>query len=194
MPISSIRQLAVAAAFCCAALPAAHGQVVTTLNYNLATTDAVIPDFHFHSDQPCDFHTGLDPTRYRTVSMTVTAAGAYTFEDQYDDTTLFDASLGVYSGAFNPANPSASCVASVDDDQVMNLTAGTYTLVMTSLDEMDHIPGAYRYTIDGPAAVGLSATDPRTVASVPTLAEWSLGLLAALAAGLGWRGLRRRHA
>ncbi|MEZ5606770.1 MAG: IPTL-CTERM sorting domain-containing protein [Burkholderiaceae bacterium] len=194
MPISSIRQLAVAAAFCCAALPAAHGQVVTNLNYNLTLTDAVLPDFHFDSGQPCVLHTGIDPTRYRTVSMTVTTAGTYNFYDTgYVDDGM-DGSLGIYSGPFSVANPSVSCVASVDDDQDVVLSPGTYTLILTSLDGIDNIPGAFRYTIDGPTAVTLSSTNPSAVAPVPTLAEWSLGLLAALAAGLGWRNLRRRSA
>lgn len=192
--MSSIRQLAVAAAFCCAALPAAHAQVVTNLNYNLALTDAVIPDFHFDSGQPCDIHFVGDPGRYRTTPMRVTTGGTYNFRDAgyYDDPGGLDGSLGIYSGSFNPASPAVNCVASVDDDQDVTLTAGTYTLVLSAWDGISEIPGAFHYTIDGPAAVALSSSG--AVAAVPTLAEWSLGLLAALAAALGWRGMRRRNA
>lgn len=200
MPISSIRQLAFAAAFCCVALPAAHAQVTTTLNYNLALSDAVISHFHFYDDQPCDYNTNTiyGPNRYRIMSMTVAANGTYNFYDKgYDngDGNGQDGTLGIYSGSFNPADPGSACVASVDDNQDVTLAPGTYTLVLTSWsgvggDGGGDVPGSFRYIIKGPAAVTFSDT----VAAVPTLAEWGLALLAALAAAMGMRGLRRRSA
>ena len=167
----------------------AQAQVVTTLDYNLALSDGVFNGY-FLSGQPCDV--GTEDNRYRTTPFVVTAAGAYTFTDVGYYGTLNDGTMAVYSGSFNPAAPATGCVASVDDNATMTLAAGTYTLVMSSYEGTNgDIPGAFRYTVDGPAAVTFAAPVP-TVQAVPTLSEWSLLLLAASAAGIGARRLRRR--
>ncbi len=92
------------------------------------------------------------------------------------------------------ANPGTNCVASIDDgEETFNLSAGTYTLVLTAYDGEDDIPGDFGYTIEGPAAVQLGPRAPTTVTPVPTLSEWTLALLAAGAGALGMRRLSRRR-
>ena len=178
----------------------AQAQVTTNLNYNLSLSDQPFTG-RFYSDQPCDFSTST-PTgnRYRTMTMQVTMAGSYAFFDEgYDVGAPYsDGTLGVYSGAFNPASPSTNCVGSVDDDQPLNLTPGTYTLVLSSYNGQGDgegdvgIPGQFFYQITGPARVVLPGNTPPAVTAVPTLSEWTLMLLALSAAGLGASRLRRK--
>lgn len=186
--------LASAALASCALV--AQAQVTTDVKYNLALSDSVF-NGGFRSGQPCNFDTSTAGNRYRTITIRVTAAGTYNFFDEgYDLETFYkDGTLGVYSGAFNPASPSSTCVGTVDDDQDLNLDPGTYTLVLSSYNgpdvdpEESDIPGQFWYKINGPASVVLPTP---TVAAVPTLAEWSLMLLSLGAAGLGMRRLRRK--
>ncbi|MGB3071603.1 MAG: IPTL-CTERM sorting domain-containing protein [Ottowia sp.] len=188
----------VAAALLATGALSAQAQVTSTINYNLVLSDAPWTG-RFYSDQPCEMDTHSPVNRYRTMTVQVTVAGNYQFFDESYDAGGSDSTLGIYSGAFDPANPATRCVASVDDDQTVNLSPGTYTLVLSSYDGIGEegeggepedagIPGAFRYSVTGPARVG----PPASVASVPTLAEWSLALLALSAAGLGMRGLRRK--
>ena len=187
MPCKPIRRALLAAALLCAGVTAAHAQVATPLNYSLAMSDGVLPNYHFDTGpQPCNIHSGLSETRYRTTTMTVSTAGTYSFTDAFLSGN--DASLGIFTGAFNPASPTTNCFASVDDGASLALAPGNYTLVLTSLNGLSNIPGAFRYNIDGPAAVTFAETAP---AAVPTLSEWAAWLLAALAGWLGLRSLRR---
>lgn len=166
-----------------------------TLDYSLALTDGVVPDYHFDDGMPCNIHTERGETRYRTLQMQVTTAGDYRFLDAKADVAYDgypDGSLGIYGGPFNPASPATHCVASLDDDQTYTLPAGVYTLVLASQNDMAEIPGNYRYTISGPAAVVLRASGSDATKSVPSLGGWGLAMLTGMAALLGGRRLRQR--
>lgn len=133
----------------CAGLPAAYAQVTTTVNYNLALSDGVLSNYHFDTGSPCNIHVVGSPTRFRTTTITVTAAGSYAFSDYIYLGGGNDGSLGIFTGAFDPANPATNCFAGVDDNATYTLPVGTYTLVLTALDGLTQIPGSFGYTITG---------------------------------------------
>lgn len=200
--MSTLKNILASVALASSAL-AAQAQVTTNVNYNLALSDQAFTG-RFYSGQPCNIETASpNNNRYRTLTMQVTMGGSYAFNDEgYDIGAPYnDGTLGVYSGAFNPASPSTNCVGSVDDDQELNLTPGTYTLVLTSYEGQGGgeggeggtgIPGQFFYEINGPARVVLAGNTPAAVTAVPTLSEWTLMLLALCAAGLGASRLRRK--
>ena len=176
----------------CAGLPAAYAQVTTTVNYNLALSDGVLSNYHFDTGSPCNIHVVGSPTRFRTTTITVTAAGSYAFSDYIYLGGGNDGSLGIFTGAFDPANPATIFFDGMDANEIYTLPVGTYTLVLTALDGLTQIPGSFGYTITGPAAVAVGTAAEPT--AVPTLSEWSMVLLASLAGVLGLRRLRRRQA
>ncbi|WP_028603568.1 IPTL-CTERM sorting domain-containing protein [Ottowia thiooxydans] len=192
--MSALKNLLATVAMASCAL-SAQAQVTTNLSYSLALTDA--PMFNRYSGgQPCDIDSTPIDNRYRTMPMTVTATGAYSFSDVSGS----NGTMAVYSGPFNPASLGTNCVASVDDGSTLTLAAGTYTLVMTSFGGVSpgegapDIPGNFAYRIEGPAAISLNVqpVNPTpTVTAVPTLSEWTLLLLAISAAGFGASRLRR---
>lgn len=152
---------------------AASPVMAQVLPYSLANTDPTLPTYHFDSGQPCNIHTTGGSYYYKLVTATVSTAGLYTFQDNF---TPDDASIGVYSGAFNAATPATNCVGTVDDTFGLNLTPGVYTFVLTSLATTQ--TSTYQYTITGPAAVVFSAP-----ATVPTMSEWAMILFGLLLAG-----------
>lgn len=108
---------------------------------------------------------------------------------------LVDGALGLYAGAFDPGNPIAHCVGSVDGNKSIHLPDGEYIAVFTTAG-----PGTggeeVGFGFAGPAAVTL-APYPTTpvVASVPTLSEWAMIFLGvALAGGAALMIQRRRTA
>ena len=162
---------------------AASPVMAQVLPYSLANTDPTLPTYHFDSGQPCSIHTTGGPYYYRLVTATVSTAGVYTFVDNF---TPGDASLGVYSGAFNATTPATNCVATVDDNQNVTLSAGTYTFVLTSLGTA--LTSTYQYTITGPAAVVIAPA-----ASVPTMSEWAMILFGLLLVGGAAVMIQRRR-
>ncbi|MET4579870.1 IPTL-CTERM sorting domain-containing protein [Ottowia thiooxydans] len=194
--MSAVKNVLASVALACAFV-SAQAQVNTNLTYSLALTDGQMTG-RFYDGQPCDLESGTPDNRFRTMPITVTTAGDYEFVDQRESPTIQDGTLGIYSGVFSSTSLATNCVASVDDGATFTLAAGTYTLVMTSYGgtngEGGDLPGSFRYTIDGPAAVRLGAqpVTPPPVTAVPTLSEWTLMLLALSAAGLGASRLRRK--
>ncbi|WP_122466187.1 hypothetical protein [Brevundimonas lutea] len=172
-----------AAAITLATAGSAAAQVVSTINYTLAPGDSLTNDHHFDTGQPCNIHSGVGDTLFETQTMTVSVGGSY------DVTDLFvpdDASLGIYSGAFDTNNPTVGCVATVDDGLTVALPAGVYTVVLSSLNSPGD--GDYGYAFDGPAAVTFSAA----AATVPTLTEWAMIILAMGLGGVALVYARRR--
>lgn len=186
------------AAVCLSGLSAMAQAADTAVPYSLTTTQPRTNNFHFDSGQPCSIHTGGgeggDLTApYTVVSYQVTVGGSYSFSDfglLFNDGP--DGSLGVFNGNFDPANPEVGCVGSVDDNQDITLTPGVYTLVLTTLDGMNPIPGDFEYRISGPAALVPVAT---TSVPVPTLSESLLIALMLLlgACGMGAVAQRQRQ-
>lgn len=189
--MSLLKNIVAAAVLASCALTA-HAQVGSRLNYSLTEADSAVDGYFDDSDPTCNF--GSEVNRYRTLSIQVTAAGSYRFYDNgYLDDIGQDGTLGIFSAPFNPLDLGSGCVASIDDDNTVTLAAGTYTLVMSSYDGVGgDIPGTFRYTVTGPAAIGGLTPIASAIAAVPTLSEWSLMLLGLGAAGLGMRRLRRK--
>lgn len=189
--VALLKSFVVAAALTACAL-SAHAQVGSRLDYSLGLADSTVNGYFYDSDPTCNF----DPedNRYRTMTIQVTTSGSYRFYDNgYEDSIGQDGTLGIYSGAFDPGNLGTGCAATIDDDHTVTLTAGTYTLVMSSYDGVNgDIPGTFRYTVTGPALIGGLVPIQSAVTAVPTLSEWGLMLMGLGAAGLGMRRLRRK--
>lgn len=182
----------VLAAVCLSGLSVMAQAAETAVPYSLTAADPTTNNFRFFSGQPCDINHG-DPgdvdddhtAPYKLVSYQVTVGGIYNFFDVSYDNDGPDGTMAVYSGNFDPANPAAGCVGSVDDDQNIRLRPGTYTLVLTAYNGMDDVPGDFEYRIT-----------PMPVATpVPTLSESLLMALMVLvgACGLGAVAKRQRQ-
>lgn len=100
----------------------------------------------------------LLPTKYvyELMTLTVSADGDYTYTDNRSVGGLIDIEVAVYDGPFDAGAPLDNCLASLDDINVIALTAGTYTLAVTSYDEPT--TGAYSFTFDGPGEVTAATT------------------------------------
>lgn len=119
--------------------------------------------------------TGIASRRYELRTVTVSTTGDYAFEDWSDD----DGILGIYSGAFTPADSAQNCVGGIDDSRTVTLAAGTYTLLYSTYDPASLQTVSYSYTGPGTITVGAAP------AAVPTLTEWAMIALAMLLAGAG---------
>jgi len=129
--------------------------------------------------------------------ITIHQSGTYSVVDSVGPgfPNLVDGTLGLYSGAFDPANPMAHCVGSVDGNKDISLSDGEYIAVFTTAGSATG-GEEVGFGFGGPAAVTL-APYPTTpvVASVPTLSEWAMIFLGvALAGGAALMIQRRRTA
>lgn len=150
-------------------------------DYTISNTDPVM-NAMYGNGVPCSLDS-VDPRNYKTVSVTVTAAGAYTIDDE----TVQDAAAAIYS-TFDPAAPLSGCLASIDSSGTVNLTPGTYTLVLTKWSD---VWGAFRVRVTGPAPLVYAGSAP---AAVPTLSEWAMILLGMILVGGAALHIHRRQA
>lgn len=158
-------------------LPAfAQAQV---FDYVLDSASPVI-NAGFGSAVPCAAYT-TDPRKYKTVVVTVSTAGTYTFTDAGPS----DAAAAIYS-TFDPASPLSGCLASVDGLLDVNLAPGAYTLL---LSQWGNGGTDFSINVTGPAPLTSGAPAP-----VPTLSEWAMILLGAVLAGGAALQLHRRRA
>lgn len=138
------------------AAPAARAEV-TTLSTVVSADDATYP---YRIGDGCIFTTTGSPTpeprNYVVRRLTVSVPGTYLYRDRYS-TGGVDMGLAVYPvGGFDPANPSARCITSGDDDEAFDLSsASSYTIVATTYNASRS--GALIFTLDGPGAATLSA-------------------------------------
>jgi hypothetical protein len=163
---------------------AAQAQVISNFPYTLTGADPTFSDYHFDEGAPCNVHTGLGGSRaYQTVTISFPTGGAYSF----DDTGAADGAFAIYTGAFDPLNPTVGCLASADVPfGPFNVPAGTYTLVLSAWYDGDL--GNFQATLNGPGPVNIGP-----LAVVPTMTEWSMILFALLlAAGAAWQVQHRR--
>lgn len=117
----------------------------------------------------CTLH-GWD-VNYITKTVNVTASGDYVIYDtgyyDSDDSTL-DILVNFYSqGNFNPAAPLNNCVDGVDDSGTATLGAGTYTMVISSYEELK--TGNFTFSFDGPGdivEVGANCPYPLSTSAV----------------------------
>lgn len=114
--------------------------------------------------------------RYQVAgTISVSTTGNYTFVDAGNwfpfvlpQGGIADTVTMVYEGSFNPANPSANQVASVDDFDTVQMNAGTsYILVVQHW--CDEFNGAYAIVVDGEQGTisgdGFTSL-PRTIANL----------------------------
>ena len=157
----------------------ATAQVTTTFNGVLSGAE---PTF----DSP---YCG-DANTYNVVGpVTPTVSGNYDYVDLSIFITL-DMQIDVYTGSFDPANPTANYFGGYDDFGTLGLTAGThYYFVVSPL--CAHRPdGAWEFSLTGPGDVEAALI----AVEVPTLGPISVAvmaiLLGILATALLWG---RRH-
>lgn len=173
------------------------GGSVAAQNFAVPITGANSPiSYHYTDSGTCNTSNGGSRV-YEVAMITIHQPGMYDVVDSVGPgyPNLVDGALGLYGGAFDPANPMAHCVGSVDGNKSIHLPDGEYIAVFTTAG-----PGTggeeVGFGFGGPAAVTL-APYPTTpvVASVPTLSEWAMIFLGvALAGGAALMIQRRRTA
>ncbi len=137
---------------------------------------------------------------YITKTVDVTVAGDYVIYDTgyFDsDTSTIDILVNFYAGTFDPAQPYSHCVAGVDDSGTATLGAGTYTMVISSYNELDSGNFTFRFTGPGdivevggncPYPLSTSAVQYQIPAGAPVFyaADLATQLTWALPAGTWW--------
>lgn len=97
---------------------------------------------------------GVSPVLYVAHSFTVDADGVYNFSAT---STGGFASLYLFEGSFDPANPFPTCVAADNSGNPVTfsypLTAGTRYFAVPFDDTFDQLGGDYSLTIDGPGNI-----------------------------------------
>ena len=98
-------------------------------------------------------------------------SGDYTFVDLFDPG---DGYIGIYDGTFDPADPGPRCIAAIDDQETVALTASTpYVIGLSSFNGFD--TGTFRYQVDGPGTFQIGGYTPSAsstdVAAVPNPAR-----------------------
>ncbi len=161
----------------------AMAQVSSTIPVTLTGADPVAAGYHFDEGQPCNVHTGLGGNRaYQTKTVNVAATGTYTLSDQGPG----DIGFALYTGSFDPLNPTVGCVASTDGAINISLTSGNYTLVQMAWS--NGALGNFSSGFNGPGAVTTVAA-----AAIPTLSEWAMILFGTILAGGAALYVQRRR-
>lgn len=168
---------------------AAAAQVPSTLTTNLGPSNPTATMAAYsNSLANCVENGGFSGVRrYHVASVTLSVSGTYSF----NDVSSQDGMLGIYAGAFSPANLSQNCVVGVDDGRTVNVPSGTYTLVYFDYNTGVSPPQTISFNIDGPAAVVAGpAVGPATV---PTMSEWAMILFGTMLAGGAALFIQRRR-
>ena len=109
----------------------------------------------------CTGLSALGPVRYQVEPFYVGTSGSYTITSIQDG---WDGVIFVYQGFFNPAAPTANCVAGNDDasggvgtsELLVGLNASVqYLLVTTAFEKGEE--GTFTNSFDGPGAIILAA-------------------------------------
>jgi hypothetical protein len=159
----------------------AVAQTPSTVSTTLTASDPSWSNF-IGTGSPCIIYLS-GARKYKTLNINVATAGNYSITDAYAG---IDGSLAIYSGSFNPLSPLDNCVTSVDDSSGATLSAGNYTLVLTSYH--DGQLGNVSYIFNGPGSVSVVSATP-----VPTMSEWAMILFGTLLAGSTALYLQRRR-
>ncbi len=142
--------------------------VTSNVGYTLSAADPVLTAPLGNAsvgDCTPDASTGSFP--YQVVRVKVSAAGTYGMVD----TGPGDGRLGVYDGAFDPANPLTNCVLFVDTNEGFDLAAKTYTVVLSTATTLGY--GGYSYSFDGPGTATVLTATSTTLTTSPNPSELS---------------------
>jgi Bacterial Ig-like domain (group 3) len=142
--------------------------VTTSVPYILTSGDPVLSaPLGTDSAAPCVAGSGSGTFPYKVVRFKVSVTGSYTLSDG----GAGDGRVGVYTGAFSPAAPTTNCLAFVDDDETMTLTAGTtYTMVQSS---STGATGGFSVTFDGDGTPTVLTSTTTTLTTTPNPSELS---------------------
>ena len=145
--------------------------VTTPVAYTLSGTDALLSTpLGTDSTGPCVAGAGSGSFAYKVVRFKVDVTGSYLVTDA---STPNDGRVGVYGGAgFSPLSPLTNCLAFIDVDETVALTAGTaYTLVQST--GMTGQTGAFGVTFDGPGTTTVLTATSTALTTTPNPSELS---------------------
>jgi plastocyanin len=162
-----VMALAVSLSGLVAASPASA--VTSSVPYVLTSGDPVLTtDLGTDSTGPCVAGSTSGSYPYKVVRFKVSATDSYTVSDSGAQ----DARVGIYSGAFDPANPLTGCLAFSDVTVTVPLTAGTtYTLVQST--STTTLTGAFSIAFDGAGTASVLAATSTTLTTTPNPSELS---------------------
>lgn len=140
----------------------------STLTGEITTDDPSFPVPRFN-DNDCVPEDALSPYHFETFTVEVSETGDYS----YTDTGYFDSDPSTVDGViaffpengFNSFSPLMNCIDSADDSAVFSLTAGRYTVVVTTYLPGD--TGTYVLTFDGPGTITRVFTSPSCTYPLP---------------------------
>lgn len=94
---------------------------------------------------------------YTVLHATVSADGVYIYDDMSIDDldpATPDGFVQFYTlGGFNPASPQTNCVTGSDDGNALNLTAGDYSMVVSTYE--NGATGPFTFSFDGPGTISI---------------------------------------
>jgi len=142
--------------------------VTTPVAYTLTSGDPVLATPLGTDSNPCAAGSGSGSFPYKVVRFKVSVSGSFIVSDSGPG----DARVGIYSGDFSPASPLTGCLAFVDVDETVTLTAGTtYTLVQST--STSALTGAFTVTFDGPGTATVLTSTTTTLTTDPNPSELS---------------------
>jgi hypothetical protein len=141
---------------------------VSNVGYTLSAGDPTLTTpLGDSSVTDCTAGVGAGAYPYQVRRLVVSAAGVYTVNDSGPG----DGRIGIYDGAFDPADPQTGCVSFVDTNEGFELTAKTYTIVLSTATTGG--VGAYSYSFDGPGTATVLAPTATTLTTSPNPSELS---------------------
>lgn len=166
--VVTVLVLALAVALSGLVLASPASAVATPVAYTLTSGDPVLATPLGTDSNPCAAGSGSGSFPYQVVRFKVTVSGSYLVSDSGPG----DGRVGIYSGAFSPTSPVTGCLAFVDVDESVTLTAGTtYTLVQST--STSTLTGAFSVTFDGPGATTVLTSTTTTLTTDPNPSELS---------------------
>lgn len=174
----------------------AHAQVISTINGRIDSNSPSMPVVSISS--PNCTSQGVTPVNYSSTPFRVSTSGNYSISLSYTPSPLNSlVSFYVYITSFDPTNGLVNCIAATNLTPTtlpaVPLTSGTQYFYVAFDDTFSQFTETtavdFTATFDGPGRVLPPVSQ---VTAVPTLSEWSLTLLALIAATVGIRQIRRR--
>lgn len=180
-------------AFCLALLllvpctPAMAGTFSETVTGTLVPGGPVLPQTGIISTPNCTGAYVAFAVLYAVQPLIVAETGSYHFDEPGAESAVY-----ILHDAFDPANVADNCTAASNTNPIsldVALTSGVQYYVVVIEDTFAQDGMDYTLTVSGPGAITLGI--PSAI-EVPTLSDWSLGLLALVLASLAVFAMRRR--